>query len=102
MLRLAGKHANICFIPRWIDFTKAKQTAIEAAKHWKRQGNLAFAAGAPSVQPPYLGSKYNPNSYSKRIEEAKEAGCDYFIVPFPKKTYQASMERFAEDILPSF
>ncbi len=102
MLRLAGKHADICFIPPWVDFEKAKQTALNEAKRWKRHHKLAFAAGAPSAQPPYLGPTYTPKLYSRRIEEAREAGCDYFVVPFPRKTYQASMKRFARDILPSF
>ncbi len=102
MLRLAGKHANICFIPPWIDFEEAKQTAIESAKRWKRQHKLAFAAGAPSAQPPYLGPSYIPDTYSKRVEEAREAGCNYFIVPFPRKTYTASMKHFARNILSSF
>ena len=99
MLRLAGKHANICFIPPLIEFPKAKETALNEAKRWKRQHKLAFAAGAPSVQPPYLGPKYNPDTYSKRIEEAREAGCDYFVVPFPRKTYRTSMKRFAREVL---
>lgn len=104
MLRMAGRYADICFIAPWIglDFADTLRLVLKEARSVGRGNKISFAAGAPSVQPPYLGSRYQAEQYVKRAEQAREEGCEYLVVPFPRATYLDSMEDFARTVLPSF
>ncbi len=104
MLRMAGRYADICFIPPWIDhsFIEARGAVEREAVRAGREKAPSFAAGAPSCHPPYLSPRYDFKQYLRRIEEAEENGCEYFVVPFPRRTCLDSMRKFAKDVIPSF
>ena len=100
MLKLAGKHADICYIPPWNGTEtrqKAKETVFEEAKKHKRTGKIAFMGGGTELR-----GSYDSKEYSARVEAAIKDGNDYFLVSFPRMEIIDSLERFARDVIPSF
>jgi alkanesulfonate monooxygenase SsuD/methylene tetrahydromethanopterin reductase-like flavin-dependent oxidoreductase (luciferase family) len=100
MLRLAGKYADICYIPPWIKmgFEKALLTVRAAASEAGRGDMIAFAGGSTSP----LSSKFDPEAYIRDVEKALGIGCSYYVVSFPRDSYIQSMEAFASTVVPSF
>jgi alkanesulfonate monooxygenase SsuD/methylene tetrahydromethanopterin reductase-like flavin-dependent oxidoreductase (luciferase family) len=100
MLRLAGKYADICFIPNTEtleEYLEGKKKVLRVAERLKRGDNIAFMAGAMSTIP------YDPKEYSKRVEEAITVGASYFQTSFPRnESLVYSIGKFARDIMPSF
>jgi hypothetical protein len=104
MLRMAGRHADICFIPSWTQtsYSESKQIVLDSARKNKppRENQISFAVGTPAARE--FGSKYDRKKYETKIEEAVKEGCNYFVVPFPYGTYLESMKDFAKNIIPSY
>jgi alkanesulfonate monooxygenase SsuD/methylene tetrahydromethanopterin reductase-like flavin-dependent oxidoreductase (luciferase family) len=115
MLNLAGKHADICFIPPWtkLSFEDARKLVLKSARSAGRDKVPAFAYSFDGVLPP----PYDTSTYFRRVQEAIEKGCDYFFVPFryhkskPWEETQSSeelpfllnsMKDFTRNIMPSF
>ncbi len=95
MLGVAGRHADICFIPPWAssgveDIMNAVSDAADKAGR-----EVAFMLGDMDSE------SYDPSAYSKRIDAAENAGATYYSVSFPRGDPSA-MGRFAEEVLPSY
>ncbi len=101
MLKMAGRYADICLIPRFpgIDNAKSRKIVMDEAKREKREGKPSFADMAPFPEP---GSTYNSKEYSGLVENSLEAGCRYFIATFPHIGYMEALRDFAKTIIPSF
>jgi hypothetical protein len=122
MLELAGKYADICYIPPWTNVprSEAKRVILESAKNSGRTGLVEFAFGfdyssTDGVIPP----KYEYRRYFKRVDEAERQGCNYFMMPLryhlappwllepsqvPEETRRTLdvLRQFARDVIPSF
>lgn len=100
MLELAGLHADICFIPQWInmDFRRAREIVDSVAAKASRRDKLTYAGGRTS--PP--SNRFNESAYLQDIEQALHNGCKYYMAAFPRNTYIDSMKRFAFEIMPSY
>jgi alkanesulfonate monooxygenase SsuD/methylene tetrahydromethanopterin reductase-like flavin-dependent oxidoreductase (luciferase family) len=104
MLQLAGRYANICYIPQFRpgakpeDYLEGKARVLRAAERVNRKNEIAFMAGG-------LGSwtPYDSKESFKKIEVAIEMGVSYFLTSFPRnEDILGSMRRFAEEVMPSF
>jgi alkanesulfonate monooxygenase SsuD/methylene tetrahydromethanopterin reductase-like flavin-dependent oxidoreductase (luciferase family) len=113
MLRLAGKYANICLIPPWIDkeFEDAKAIVFEEARRHSRENKISFAAiptiAFEQVQIAIMGGskssgRYDSRMYAEGVEQVRKYDCEYAIVPFPFDSFIESMSDFAHQIMPSF
>jgi len=100
MLRLAGRYGDICFIrpSTQLPFDKAKAIVSQEALKVKRQVGPAYAAGSPRFE----GTKFDTTPLVQDIERAANTGCEFYITPFPRGNYVASMKLFAKDVMPSF
>ncbi len=102
MLRLAGRYADICYLPQFgpnTNIETMRQTVQEAAKRANRTDKLAFMGGAMHMMMP----TYDPKVYVQRVEQAKDAGDQYFLLSLPRtKDHLKSLTSFGKDIIPSF
>ncbi len=101
MLRLAGKHGDIIFIPQFGEsepYAEMKKVVVTAAKKAKREKKIAFMAG-----PLYTMGPYNSEEFTKQVELAKEGGASYFFTAFPRnEKFIESIHSFAKEVIPSF
>jgi alkanesulfonate monooxygenase SsuD/methylene tetrahydromethanopterin reductase-like flavin-dependent oxidoreductase (luciferase family) len=99
MLRMAGRYADICFIPPWAEmpFGKAKEIVLREARKTGRQSKLAFAAGSPRAP-----EKFDLKEAERGVAAAAKEGCYYYMMPFPRENFSESMNRFAKEIIPSY
>jgi alkanesulfonate monooxygenase SsuD/methylene tetrahydromethanopterin reductase-like flavin-dependent oxidoreductase (luciferase family) len=102
MLKLAGKYADICFIPPFrqtLDFfEKSKTIVLKAAEAANRQDKIEFMDG-------FMGSRepFSIERSVERIEAAITKGASYFLISFPHTDIHHNvMKEFAQDILPSY
>ncbi len=100
MMRLAGKHADICFLPRWFQmpFEEAKAIVEGEARKAGRQGRIAYAKGSPV----YREKEFDMKNLEQDVERAADQGCRYYITPFPETDYVTNMSRFAKDVMTSY
>ena len=102
MLRMAGKYADICHIPDWTKPSpwEAREKLLTDARRRRRERKLSFAGG--SSRP--LGPRYEKARYGKKVEEAADHDCEFFIVSFPgpRKESLGWLREFAKNIIPSF
>lgn len=112
MCRLAGRYANICLVPPWVPADKAtdaKKMVLEEAKDQGRQDKISFAdilreamsgSASPQAPPP----KYDSAAYSRGIENIRQSGGKYVIVPVfgPYETVSKVVKEFAREVMPSF
>ncbi len=101
MLRLAGRYAEICYLKKTnkTNPEEMRQTVLEAAKQANREDKIAFMSGPQLMVMP----TYKPEQYVQRIEKAKAAGDQYYLVALPRnKTLPDTIKTFAKDIIPSF
>jgi alkanesulfonate monooxygenase SsuD/methylene tetrahydromethanopterin reductase-like flavin-dependent oxidoreductase (luciferase family) len=102
MLKLAGKYADICFIPPFSQtpdfYEKGKAIVLEAAEKAHRKDKIAFMAGDMGTQEPF-----STKGCSRRIEAAINAGASYFLISFPhSENRTALMKEFAKEVVPSY
>jgi alkanesulfonate monooxygenase SsuD/methylene tetrahydromethanopterin reductase-like flavin-dependent oxidoreductase (luciferase family) len=101
MLKLAGRYADICYIPQFEGaegYEERKDKVLKSAKKANRANKIAFMAGALSSWTP-------PDSkeYIKKVEAAIEEGVRYFLTSFPRnEEIIHSIRSFAQEIMPSF
>ena len=101
MLKLAGRYADICYIPQFQGiegYGEKKETVLRAAKKMHRADKITFMAGA-------MGSKgpYDSKEYSEKIEAAKGTGAHIFLTSFPRsKNFTDVVRRFAKEVMPSY
>lgn len=98
MLRMAGRHGNLCFIPPWAktSFTQAKSIVEQAARRSKRR--VAFGAGSPTV----FGTQFDMRNLANEVQAAIDNGCEFYVVAFPQDQYVPLMRQFHREIVPSF
>ena len=116
MLQLAGKSADICYIPPWnkMSHQESKRIVLDAAKHYNRQERISFAYAHTPLGP---ADHYDRAEYGKHVEEAQRGGFEYFITAFsltappwdseassPKgiDTYLKCLRDFADSFIPSY
>jgi alkanesulfonate monooxygenase SsuD/methylene tetrahydromethanopterin reductase-like flavin-dependent oxidoreductase (luciferase family) len=102
MLKLAGKLADICYIPPFSGdpdvYEKGRAIVLEAAEKAKRRDKIAFMVGGMWEQEP-LSIK----TIVQRVEAAAKTGASYFLISFPQtKDRFASMRQFAKEAIRSF
>ncbi len=121
MLRLAGKYADICYVPPWIKMTRDEAVALilKEARKFDRADKISFAYSFDYSSEGVIPPKYDPKLYFDRVQEAADKGCKYFMAPFrfgvevpwrlkssqiPEETqkYLEPVREFARDIMPSF
>ena len=81
MSRLAGRYADICYVPPWnkMDFSESKETVVQEARRNNREGEISFAYGYTPLGP---GEVYDVKAYAQKVEEAEQNGFEYFITAF--------------------
>lgn len=101
MLNLAGKYADICYIPQFQSsdsYEEGREKVLKAAKKVNRTDKIAFMAGALSSWTPY-----DTKVYSSKVEAALEKGASYFLTSFPRtEELINSIRRFSKEVIPSF
>lgn len=100
MLEMAGRYADICYVPPWIGagYDDAKATVLEAAEKAGRSGRVAFMGGAMGTREPY-----DPEDYAERVQSAADSGAEYYLTTFLRgEGFIDSMRGFAEEVMPSF
>jgi alkanesulfonate monooxygenase SsuD/methylene tetrahydromethanopterin reductase-like flavin-dependent oxidoreductase (luciferase family) len=98
MLKMAGKYADICLIPPWArtGVEDAKRLVVDTAKKSSREDKVSFASLVFSRE------RYDPSEVSNMIGRAKDEGCEYYIIGFPRQKYLESLKSFTKEIMPSF
>jgi alkanesulfonate monooxygenase SsuD/methylene tetrahydromethanopterin reductase-like flavin-dependent oxidoreductase (luciferase family) len=99
MLRLAGKYADICFIPEENpkEFSRAKDEVVRAAKEQNRTGIPSFAClvGIRTME--------GKDDFHLKLEKATNFGASYVVAGVERKQdYLQFIELLAKDIMPSF
>ncbi len=100
MLKLAGKYADICYIPQFRNesYEEEKEKVLRAADRENRSDKIAFMAGSLSSE-----ASYRSKEYLRKVEATKEKGVSYFLTSFPRnEEIIASIGRFAKEVIPSF
>ena len=103
MLKLAGKYADICYVPlRGVSEEQIKQSkehVLKTAEKANRTSRIAIAAGSTHIEQ----VKYEPKEYFSNVESAVKSGATYYLTPFPAtEDFMESMRKFAREIMPSF
>jgi len=104
MLKLAGRYADICYIPQFRpgakpeDYLEGKTKVLRTAGRVNRKNQITFMAGGMGSRGPY-----DSKEFFKRIEAAVERGASYFLTSFSRnEEIVGSMRRFAKEVMPSF
>jgi len=104
MLKLAGRYADICYIPQFRpgakpeDYLEGKTKVLRTAERVNRKNQIMFMAGGMGSMGPY-----DSKEFFKRIEAAVERGASYFLTSFSRnEEIVGSMRRFAKEVMPSF
>jgi len=81
MLKLAGRHADICYIPPWNNMKPedAKKIVLDQARRSGRDDKIEFAYAYTPLGPKQF---YDREQYRKNVEDAKDQDYDYFITAF--------------------
>ncbi len=102
MLRLAGRHADICYLPQFgpnPGKETMRQTVQEAAKRANRTEKITFMGGEMHMMVP----AYDPKVYAELVQKAKDAGDQYYLLSLPRtKDHYKALTSFGKDIIPSF
>ncbi len=101
MLELAGKYADICFIPPFNRepgfYAKSKAVVLRVAEKENRRDKIEFMAGEMGGSEPF-----SIRECSARIEAAEKDGASYFLVSFPRTQNRSALMRdFAKEVIPS-
>jgi alkanesulfonate monooxygenase SsuD/methylene tetrahydromethanopterin reductase-like flavin-dependent oxidoreductase (luciferase family) len=98
MLRMAGKHADICLIPSWAQLGReeSKRIVLESARKNGREDKVSFASLSFSRE------GYDRKQASKLVSEAQDQGNEYFIQGFPRSGNLEAIKDFATEIMPSY
>jgi len=99
MLRLAGKHADICFISEKTNkaFLDAKNSVVRASREMNRPNPPSFACAiiAKTLE--------QENDFCFKIEEACDSGVSYIVTGVEREQdYLDFIDHLAEDVMPSF
>ncbi len=115
MLRLAGKYADICYIPPWGKMSQEEARELVRSEAKRNERSLAFADAYTPLGP---DQAYNRRDYGKKVEEASRNGLEYFITAFSMdvppweitdsslhettESYLKCLTDFANNIIPSY
>lgn len=99
MLRLAGKYADICFIPEENpkEFSRAKNEVVTASKEQNRTDIPSFACsvGIKTIE--------EKGDFRLKLEKAVDFGVSYVVTGVEREQdYLEFIELLAKDIMPSF
>ena len=104
MLKLAGKYADIFFIPPWRyeNFDEGKTIALNSAGS-DRKGKLLFASASPVDKANHYGPfAFDVDIYLRSVEKSETDGCSYYILSLPEKNISESFNSFVKDISSSY
>jgi len=101
MLKLAGKYADICYIPLFRSsdsYEEGRAKVLKVAEKTNRTSRIAFMAGDLSSWTPY-----DTKVYFRKVEDALEKRASYFLTSFPQtEELIDSIRRFSKEVMPSF
>ena len=100
MLRLAGRYADICHIPPWVQvpMEKARLIVKQEARRFHREDKIAFADGSVANR----DQKFDLKTIEQDVEKAARDGALYYIAPLHRTEYLDNLKEFAKKIIPSF
>jgi len=100
MLRLAGRYADICYIPPWVQvpMEKARLIVKQEARRFHREDKIAFAAGSVANR----DQKFDLKAVEQDVEKAAKDGALYYIAPLQRTGYLDNLKDFAKNIIPSY
>ena len=117
MLQLAGRFADICYVPRSqkTSFEDSKKIIMAEARSHRRETKVSFAEAYTPLGP---DQTYSREQYRGEVEQAVKKGFDYFVTAFNldvapweiresnlQKTtseYLSSLHDFAENVMQDF
>lgn len=81
MLRLAGRYADICYVPPWnkMSHEEARIIVREEIRRRNREDKISFATAYTPLGP---DQHYDRREYGREVERAANSGFDYFITAF--------------------
>jgi probable F420-dependent oxidoreductase len=101
MLKMAGKYADICYVPQFQSgqtYEEGMEKVLKAAKKLNRANKIAFMAGGIGTE-----GSFDSKDYSRKVETARKAGATYFLTSLPRNEEMiSSTRRFAKEVIPSF
>ena len=100
MLQLAGRYADICHIPPWVQvpMEKARLIVKQEARRFHREDKIAFAAGSVANR----DQKFDRKAVEQDVEKAAKDGALYYIAPLQRVGYLDNLKEFAKNIIPSY
>jgi alkanesulfonate monooxygenase SsuD/methylene tetrahydromethanopterin reductase-like flavin-dependent oxidoreductase (luciferase family) len=117
MLELAGRYADICYIPPWskMPFEESRKLVLAEAKLHARKDGVSFAEAYTPLGP---NQSYNRELYRKEVEKADSKGFSYFITAFnldeapweingsnlqrTTESYLTTLRDFSQTVMPGF
>jgi alkanesulfonate monooxygenase SsuD/methylene tetrahydromethanopterin reductase-like flavin-dependent oxidoreductase (luciferase family) len=100
MLRLAGRYADICHIPPWVQIPmeKARSIVKQEARRFHREDKVAFVAGSVAGR----DRKFDLKVVGQDVERAARDGALYYMAPLNRTGYLDNLKEFAKNIIPSY
>ncbi len=100
MLKLAGRYADICHVPPWVQtpMEKARSIVKQEARRFHREDKVAFAAGSVAGR----DRKFDLKVVGQDVERAASDGALYYIAPLNRAGYLDNLKEFAKNIIPSY
>ncbi len=117
MLKLAGRYADICYIPSWskVPVEESRKFVLAEAKLHGRKDDISFAEAYTPLGP---DQSYNRELYLKEVQKAASKGFTYFVTAFNidvapwevndstlqrvTESYLSTLHDFSKTIMPSF
>jgi alkanesulfonate monooxygenase SsuD/methylene tetrahydromethanopterin reductase-like flavin-dependent oxidoreductase (luciferase family) len=117
MLKLAGRYADICYIPPWskVPFEESRKLVLAEAKLHGRKDDIRFAEAYTPLGP---DQSYNRELYLKEVQKAASKGSTYFVTAFNlevapwevndstlqrvTESYISTLDDFSKTIMPRF
>ncbi len=116
MLKLAGRYADICYVPPWskVPVEESRELVLSEAKLHGRKDDVSFAEAYTPLGP---DQSYNRELYRKEVQRAASRGFTYFITAFNldvapwevndstlrgvTESYLSTLRDFSQTIMPS-
>jgi alkanesulfonate monooxygenase SsuD/methylene tetrahydromethanopterin reductase-like flavin-dependent oxidoreductase (luciferase family) len=117
MLKLAGRYADICYIPPWskVPPEESRKLVLAEAKLHGRRDDICFAEAYTPLGP---DQSYNRDLYLKEVQKAASKGFTYFVTAFNlevapwevnestlqgvTESYLSTLHDFSKIIMPRF
>jgi alkanesulfonate monooxygenase SsuD/methylene tetrahydromethanopterin reductase-like flavin-dependent oxidoreductase (luciferase family) len=100
MLRMAGRHGDMCFIAPWtkMPFEEARSLVDVSAKKAGRSSRISYGTGVPRLQ----GGRFDMKALASEVSTASKNDCEFFVAAFPQDNYASTMRQFFREIVQSY